>query len=558
MSPSRPFAATFAVACVSLSPSLLAQSAIPKCAGVPWSESIGATGSITKTVTGEFVRSHTNDRAPDVALLKGGRLCLAPSVDSFGAQFDFPGVTLNDIAAPPPATSGTAVSSLYAVSAAGLQRIDFTLSGGVPYATLTLIAGGTFAGASRLQCADLNGDNYLDFAAIDAAKDRVVMYYGGEDVPTYYPSFDPSPTETVLELTLGRFLGSSSSREIALQLSNSFSIHTNTGTALRQIPGTGGSGKIATEVNTRIGKDRVIWLTQYSGTNYALLVAGNTSATDDPPVYLGPIGARALAAGDMDRDGDSEALFVCDALPQVLVFDNLRSVAYPSIPAYSLYSGFRSCDPNMGSSLTGNVARPVVVDLDSDTDGDVLHFAQNGSTRQMTGYRNESANQLARPHVRAGITSTADAVVNGALQVTLHADVPAIAGCDRIEVAVYRQDSSDANAPFVPDSVLTFVNPGVAFDPTFVTSESSTNFNDIYSFVIRRVPTSGTVSDLTSRPHLTWGVVGTGTSTWAFQNEAFMTTFLSFASTGPGGNTGGSGERPNIIPATGSGGHYPP
>lgn len=558
MNSRRPIAATFAVACVSVSSSLLAQSTIPKCAGVPWVESIGANGSITKAVSGEFVRSFGNDRAPDVALLKGGRLCLSPSVDSFGAQFDFPGVTLNDIAAPPPATSGSAVSSLYAVDASGLRRIDFTVSGGVPYANLTLMAGGVFAGATRLQCGDLNGDGYLDFVAIDAAKDRVVMYYGGEDVPTYYPSFDPSASETVLEISIGRFLGSSNSREIALQLSNSLAIHTGTGTVIRQIPAAGASGRIGTEVNTRLGTDRVIWLTPYSGADTALLVVGNTAATDDPPVFLGPIGARALSTGDMDRDGDSEALFVCDAMPQVCVFDNLRSVANPSVPAYSLYSGFRTCDPAMGSSLTNSIAHPLVVDLDSDTDGDVLHFAQNGSTRQMTGYRNATANQLARPHVRAGITDTAYAVVNGTLEVTVRADVPVISGCDRIEVAIYRQDSSSSIAPFVPDSVLSFVNPGLAFDQTFVTSESSTNFQDIYSFVIRRVPTSGTVTDLTSRPHLTWGVVGTGASTSSFMAEPFMSTFVSFLGLGPGGNTGGSGERPNIIPATGSGGHYPP
>lgn len=308
------------------------------------------------------------DGQRDAVLLAGTSVCFVPNASTGNDVIVLPSVVANDCAVAGKLGSGD-FDAIAVVGAGGLVRLDCTGVGEVTFTSTTIDAGGGWAGAVRVRCADLDASADADYFGVGSDLRTILVRLATAGSSTSFTvPFD------VLDVMAVNW-DADAALEIAVLTPGEVRIHERNGNLKERFVGDATSGDSFAYIDMpHPTRDRIVWIDHAAGGAQVLRIlkpgtmesGGNLSTHAPAETFFG------MSPVDIDLDGDDDVVIARTSAYEPLFLLN----EFPNAPMFTApASGATPGYLDTGSTATpagANVCAPHCADLDADGDVDGL------------------------------------------------------------------------------------------------------------------------------------------------------------------------------------------
>lgn len=406
-------------------------------------------GLLGRMTAGEF----TGDLREDVVLVAGTRPWVLASPGSFQSlvRLDENDPTdVNDVAVMPGSTQ-YGLDLILTVGTDGL--LAWELDATTNEFESTVIEASAWIGALSVECVDLDGDFDLDVLGLAAGSSSVLVLrntgsgFSSVATPTLASGIvavTAVPWWTTVDANGVNWM------ELAIMRASSLQVMQMNGAQDTTFTTSGTSIAQQRFHAAAVPPQRLAWVTRNtSGSQdvFHVLYPGSSEGA----VSLGVFGANGLAMGDVDLDGDDDAILVGNGSENfMLLYDTAADFAPLSPSTFSAASGYKVLVPLLatGTLVSTQKAKPALFDADNDGDLDVVVGAQG--QQSVLVHRNPYTSEDAMKFGEVELAMTDD----GFLEV--RCDLPLVVSSDpnfgptHVEGTIYEVDGDDlpVGAPF--------------------------------------------------------------------------------------------------------------
>ncbi len=399
----------------------------------PWPAGIGASGPFGRCVSARL----TPDAIPDAVVLDGLEPVVLIDADPRFAPFELPLAALDLDRVRGAGPGGR--DALAVVDAGGLRLVRFD----PPSWSFVVdpIAAGAWAGARKVRAADLNGDGLDDLLGV-AADGSTLLQLLAQGSPATFQSGGSAATAFEVRQMCTLQWNADPGLEVAVLSNWGIQVLEPEGTLLAQWPAVMPGGTMARLRQAGQATDRLAWITAWAPPAQQWLMTLAPGGAVNDLLDLGALDAFAAVGGDYDLDGDDDLLVSHHFSNELIWFENQRGSSNPLGPSFALLQQqmtlFRVGPPGAGATL--NQAWPVVDDLDSDGDLDLLYAAETSMTLELLRGE-EVAEQAFVPSPTSGTWQVTSPSAPGHLILSFAAPPTLHPQATHLEVDVWRRPS---------------------------------------------------------------------------------------------------------------------